>query len=126
MAQALEKSLEVVATMGDERIGPGRVSVREFSANQKMGNALKRLVLFWLAAVVCVFIPVLHFILVPLFLILGVTTFLKTIKVDGKIIKGQVDCPYCKNQMKLKPGLLAWPLKEICQTCGRAIRINPK
>jgi len=121
-----EKSIEVIATMGDQRVGLGRVWVREFDAKQKLGNAFKKLLLFWLAAGFCVFIPGLHFLLVPLFFILGIVAFRKTIKIDGRVLRGQTECPYCKAAVKISPSLLAWPLREICQGCGRAIRVNVK
>lgn len=121
-----EKSIEVIASIGDERVGIGRVWIKEFNSNQKFGNAMKKLSLFWLAAAFCIFIPGLHFILVPLFFIVGIVSFSKTIKINGKIIKGQTECPFCKNQVKIHPGLLNWPLKEICQHCVRALRINKK
>lgn len=121
-----EKSIEVIATIGDERLGIGRIWLTEYTSNQQLVNAIKKLLLFWLAAAFCILIPFLHFILVPLFVILGIVGFLKTIKVSGKIIKGHTDCPYCKSQVKIHPGLLNWPLKEICQKCGRALRINKK
>ena len=122
----VEKSIEVVASIGDQRVGLGRVSVCEFSANQKVVNAFKKLLLFWLAAAFCILIPALHFLLVPLFFVLGIIAFSKTIKLNGKVIKGQAECPYCKHPVKIHPTLLAWPLKEICQSCGRAIRITKK
>lgn len=125
MKQA-EKTIEVIASVGDQRIGLGRVSVREFTPNQKLGNALKKLLLFWLAAACCVVIPALNFILVSLFFVLGIIAFSKTIKLNGKVIKGQAECPHCKHHVKIHSALLAWPLKEICQSCGRAIRINKK
>ena len=121
-----EKSIEVLASIGDQRVGLGRVSIREFTANQKLLNAFKKLMLFWMAAIFCIVIPALHFILVPLFFILGIISFSKTIKLNGKVIKGQAECPYCKQSIQIHPALLAWPLKEICQSCGRAVRINKK
>lgn len=121
-----QKSLEVIATLGDERVGIGRIWIEEFNSNQKLGNALKKISLFWLAALFCVLIPGLHFVLVPLFFIVGLVSFSKTLKINGKVIKGQTDCPFCKNQVKIHAGLLNWPLKEICQKCGRALRINKK
>ncbi|MBC7466631.1 MAG: hypothetical protein H7256_11625 [Bdellovibrio sp.] len=121
-----EKNIEVLASIGDQRMGLGRITIREFSANQRLVNAFKKLLLFWLAAAFSVLIPALHFLLVPLFFILGIVAFSKTIKLNGKVIKGQTECPYCKSSVKISPTLLAWPLKEICRQCGRAIRINPK
>jgi hypothetical protein len=121
-----EKSIEVKSSIGDEREGLGRVWIKEFDAKARVGNAFKKLLLFWMAAGVCLFIPGLHFILVPLFFIMGLIAFSKTSKLNGRVLKGSVDCPFCKTPVKIGTGLLNWPLKEICQKCGRAIRIRPK
>jgi hypothetical protein len=117
---------DVTANSGDEKRGHGKVEIYTFSPQEKVLNSFKKLALFWLIAIFCVFIPALHFFLVPLFLGLGIYFFLKTFKVNSRIVKGDTTCPACGKSISIEAGLAAWPLTEICQNCVTTVRINLK
>lgn len=122
----LDGIIHVTSSVGDQRVGHGKMHVRKFNINERFQNAFKRLLLFWLAAGVCAFIPAVHFILVPLFLVLGLIGFGKALKIEAKIISGKGSCPSCHAMVNISSGLLTWPCKEICQSCGRAVRFELK
>lgn len=118
--------IEVEASTGDEKRGYGKITAYHFSKEEQMLNAVKKLLMFWGIAVVCVFIPALHFVLVPLFLVLGVYFFIKTIKLTARVTEGETSCPVCQKTIKIEPTLLSWPLTEICQSCVNTVRIRPR
>ncbi|MFZ3231443.1 MAG: hypothetical protein WA160_14645 [Pseudobdellovibrio sp.] len=126
MIQPKSSIIFVISSVGDERLGSGRINAKQFNPTDRLIAATKKLSLFWLMAILCVFIPVLHFILVPLFLVIGAVSFTKTIKIEGRVLQGQTTCPHCQSIIKIHPGLLAWPLQEICQNCVRMVRITIK
>lgn len=116
----------VFATTGDERRGPGQIALYRFSKQEILFNSLKKLALFWGLAVVSVFIPVMHFFLVPGFFLLGIFVFFRTFRAKAKVLHGFVACPHCHHEIRIPAGLIDWPLKEICQNCVNTVRISPE
>lgn len=123
MTNKLEEKIVLEASVGDERRSPGTVIVHPLSKTEKLIKACKKLGLFWALAVFSVLVPVLHFFLVPLFLVLGIYLALRSYKSLGQVVSGETRCPHCQSEIHIKPGDLQWPLTEICQTCARVVRM---
>lgn len=69
---------------------------------------------------VCVFIPLVHFVAVPALLLLGPIISIMVMKFfDGKkdIIVDEPHCPSCQGKLKLTEVLESWPLRETCPSC---------
>jgi len=118
-------TLPVKADVNDERVSEGVLEVHYFNSGERMMNALKKLALFWVLAILSILVPVLHFVLVPLFFFLGIFFFYRSYKSEGKVLAGTVSCPHCNTVMILNPTELHWPVSEICQNCARVVRIHP-
>jgi len=118
------ENIKIVADVSDERTSPGELTVKIYSSTDKTFQAIKRLGFFWLIAVASVLIPVLHFVLVPLFLVLGVFFAVRTYRSEGAVLRGTTTCPHCKADITVQPGVLQWPLTEICQSCTRVVRMR--
>ena len=90
------------------------------SCNRKelMPRGLKRMAKFWGIALACVVVPVLHFILVPGFFILGIYFGSETLKLKYKIIDGTFTCPDCNKTNCLKDLWFKETQAPICQECG--------
>lgn len=116
----------IEANVNDERRSPGVIYVQYFSQPEKITQSLKKLGLFWAIAVACVLIPVFHFVLVPLFFILGLFFAHRSYKSEGQVLGGETRCPHCQTEIKVKPAELQWPLSEICQNCARVVRMEKK
>ena len=92
------------------------------------GERLKRSLLrggaFFGAAVVSVFIPILHFVLVPTFLIIAFVLFGMTIS-QSKIvplIKGP--CPACDHPIEFANHKYAATNKDVCPNCRQLLTIE--
>ncbi len=120
------QKVELLANVNDDRRTEGYAIVHFFSHAERMQQSLKKLGLFWGLAVLCIFIPVFHFVLVPLFLGLGVYFALRSRKSEGSIIRGETSCPHCGTVVHLGPSELQWPVIEICQSCARPVRMERK
>lgn len=120
------EKIKILAHAGDEKRGYGEIEVHHFSPKERIANSLKKLMLFWGLAAVCVLIPGLHFVLVPLFLIVGIYFFQKTYKIKSQAVQGHVNCPACQKNIVIGKSLLDWPLTEICQNCVTTVRIQPE
>jgi hypothetical protein len=93
-------------------------------AKLKLQNGLKKFGLFFGLAVVSVFIPVLHFVLVPAFLILSVAAFFYGYRVKFEIIDPQpCKCLLCSHELVL-PKLLGDNRRLNCAGCTAQYRIN--
>ncbi|MGZ3690219.1 MAG: hypothetical protein ACXVAX_01875 [Pseudobdellovibrio sp.] len=93
--------------------------------NELVILSFKKLALFWGLAICSVFIPVLHFVLVPSFLIVGVVAFMKQYK-NTHLIKGGIYiCPECKRDFEMKPIYFMEGKKIDCSLCGTQLSILP-
>ncbi len=126
MENAAEQAITIESNVNDDRRTPGVVYVHYFSPPERMAQSLKKLGLFWGIALVSVLIPVFHFVLVPLFLILGLFFARRSYKSEGQVLGGETRCPHCQTEIKVKPAELQWPLSEICQNCARVVRMEKK
>jgi len=102
----------------------GEIVTTKLSKNQRMNTALKKLGIFWGIAIFSVFLPVLHFFLVPLFLILGVVFGMKSYNVDSFLESGNGSCPHCKEGINFKSNDLVWPILVKCHKCSRDLNIS--
>jgi hypothetical protein len=97
------------------------ISLRQLSKHERVVLSLKGLGLFWGLAALSVFIPVMHFILVPMFLLLGpliaYLNYQKTVFLGDTV----VTCPNCSERLHLKNGTARWPHEEVCGKCRAKI-----
>ena len=92
----------------------------------RLFRAMKGLGICWAIAVFCVLIPILHFILVPLFLLIGIVMFLQQFGQKFYFASGSVRCPSCQTDMKPREGAFDWPKEEICGNCRAILKIYRK
>ncbi|HWU43240.1 MAG TPA: hypothetical protein VN132_07380 [Bdellovibrio sp.] len=118
------EKIQILANVSDERRSPGFVEIEIFNQAQRTQVALKKLGIFWGIAVLCIVIPVFHFVLVPLFFFLGIFFSYRGFKAQGQVLSGQTTCPHCHAEVIIKKAELNWPLSEICQSCARVVRIE--
>jgi hypothetical protein len=88
--------------------------------------AFKKIGMFWGAGLLCVFIPVFHFVLVPLFLLIGIIAFFKTLKFKYQIAEGFYNCPACTEKNILKNMWFQDELRSHCEKCRIQIVILEK
>jgi hypothetical protein len=94
------------------------VSVAHPSPGRRVARALKAGGLFWAIAAGCVFIPGLHFVLVPSFLVIGVATGFRHLRDEQVVSSVRGACPRCGLEQafaagnRLTPG---WSLD--CPAC---------
>lgn len=92
-----------------------------FSQQEKMKRALKKLGLFWGIAVLSVFAPVVHFVLVPAFLLLGPFLAAKTYREEVILEACDLPCPECGKTSHFDKISGQWPLTNGCEHCRNRI-----
>ncbi len=102
------------------------VAVEELNASDRMRRSIKCLGMCWGGAIVAVFLPILHFILVPLLLIAGPCWAYYVYQQEQRLAGGQGTCPDCNASLKIERGAAKWPLDEICTACRTMLRVDKK
>lgn len=102
----------------------GHVYYREWTAKDKTQRAFKVLGTLWALATLSVFIPIAHFVLVPLFFISGPIAFAIVFNRENVILGGVAECPDCKQIFDIAKSKVDWPLKDICSLCYHQLTIT--
>lgn len=92
--------------------------------NDLVLQSLKKLSLFWGIGFLCVFIPMLHFFLVPGFIIAGIYSFLKQYKNTHHLLAGSFRCPSCDETSEVKNLYFHEDSKISCSNCARQLTIK--
>jgi len=103
----------------------GTVTIRSFDRGQRARRALLGLGTWWGAALLAVFIPVAHFLLVPSFLIYGVIHGLKRWNTAELASDARGTCPDCGSEQVFEVAP-QWrvPQAVTCSACQRGLHIR--
>lgn len=93
------------------------LAVGKMETLQSVQLALKYLGIWWGAALLCVLIPVFHFVLVPAGLLIGIWAATKQFRYQDYISEGKISCPKCSAEMTLKDMPFNWPIRQTCPQC---------
>ncbi|MGH7368702.1 MAG: hypothetical protein ACREKQ_01285 [Candidatus Rokuibacteriota bacterium] len=83
---------------------PATAVVFEQSTGERVGRVLAGLGMFWALALGGLFIPVAHFILVPVFLVAGIVMAVKRSREDRRLALVRGACPRCGAEQAFKGG----------------------
>lgn len=114
---------ELISVFWDKK-ATGRVELREISSSERSVEAAKALAIGWGLAIFCILIPVLHFVLVPLFLILGIFWALKKWKTVQEVVTGGFACPACGKETSLEKSSARFPREERCSSCFVTVELK--
>lgn len=84
---------------------------------ERVRNSGKKFIFFFLLALVSVLVPVLHFVLVPVFLILAFVMGYQGFKMSDRIHTKDCLCAHCNQQLK-DSYLVGADLRFRCDSCG--------
>ncbi|MGE4131583.1 MAG: hypothetical protein AB7F86_08075 [Bdellovibrionales bacterium] len=101
-----------------------KITVRDFSSGERAIRAFKIGGALWLAAGLAIFIPILHFILVPSLIILGAVFGFATWTGRSEILSGEFICPSCKKTTPLAKTGYSFPKTTRCSGCSLTVKID--
>ncbi len=104
-------------TLGEVRIQYWNKRTRLLRASKGFGLAL-------LLAVGAVFIPILHFILVPLLLLAMPMIAIYFYRQASVVVGGKGQCPKCLQPFTIVRSANLWPLEDLCEFCHEVLKIN--
>ena len=103
----------------------GTVTIHEFNGEQHWRRALAGLAKWWGVALLSVFIPVAHLLLVPSFLLYGVWQFFQRLGTAELATDARGTCPDCNAEQALDvaPRWRA-PQPVTCRHCHRGLQLT--
>ncbi len=103
----------------------GTVTITEFSRDERVRRALGGLAKWWGIALLSVFIPVAHFILVPSFLLYGIWQFAQRLGTSSLATEALGTCPDCQTEQTLELAA-RWrvPQPVTCRSCHRGLQLT--
>ncbi len=100
------------------------ISVRSYARPERVRRAVTGLAAAWGAALLSVFIPVAHFLLVPGFVLFGLFLFVTRIRTDRVVVDATGTCPDCGTQQTLDVhGRWHLPRQLACSHCHRILTL---
>lgn len=103
---------------------PAVVRLQRVSKRGRTYAALKALGACWLAGVAAVFLPLLHFILVPSLLLLGPLMFFWKLSEHVTLLAADGPCPACGAAILHRVKLRASERTDVrCESCGRRVEL---
>ncbi|MCB0411326.1 MAG: hypothetical protein KDD22_02300 [Bdellovibrionales bacterium] len=118
--------LTSVAIYGRDHKSMTELPVKPMGMGERIGRATVQFLILGGIATACVFIPILHFILVPLFLILAPVSALVSFLQADKVSACNLQCPSCDKTVTIKTKAIRWPFRETCPNCGERLRFERK
>ncbi|HED39331.1 MAG TPA: hypothetical protein ENJ13_02750 [Chromatiales bacterium] len=79
----------------------GQLHITTYSQKERTARAIKMLALMWGLAIITLFIPLAHFVLVPGFLIAGPVIAYKRYQMAQHPSKADGECPTCKQPLSI-------------------------
>jgi hypothetical protein len=103
----------------------GTLTIRMFEKPERMRRALLALGKWWGVALLSVFIPVAHFLLVPSFFLYGIWELVQRLGTAEVALPARGTCPDCGTEQPLDLGA-RWrvPQEVTCRKCGRGLTLS--
>ena len=102
----------------------GKIQLRHYSTGERIFRAAKFFFLFALLAVASAFIPILHFLLVPLFSFIAVGAAAAMVLQTTEVAEALGPCPYCGQTTVLKRALVQGEFRDSCEHCRQLIMVT--
>lgn len=104
----------------------GFVERRDYTLQERLRRMFKVAGLLLAAAFVSVFVPILHFFLVPVLLLCAVVFGVATWLDKAEILRGEFSCPQCQKLNTLSRGSESFPSTTRCQHCYFTVKLDVK
>lgn len=103
----------------------GTLTIRHFTPGQRAWRAGKLFAIFFALALFSVFIPVLHFVLVPAFCLIATACAMFYAMQDRAVEIAEGICPYCGKTTLLPKAQFEGEFRDSCQQCFQLMVIKP-
>lgn len=108
----------------DGKESEGSVWIRSLNFNERLVFGLKKLSIGIVLAIVFLPFPGVHFVMVPLSLVLGLVLFIYSWSNALRIDHGLASCPRCQSELKFKNLTYKQEFKDRCSSCLHELRFE--
>ncbi|RME86578.1 MAG: hypothetical protein D6771_01645 [Zetaproteobacteria bacterium] len=126
MARIVEQDVTLTGVR-PERQAEGKLAIREYADGERALRALGMLAAFWALAAASVFVPVVHFVSVPGFALLGIVVSVKRWRRRAELVRVVGTCPNCGKPLEAKlEGEAELPVWTRHEACGESVGVRAK
>lgn len=108
----------------DTPVTDGEIKIQEWNKHERILRAIKLGGMCWAMGLVAVLFPLLHFILVPGFLLAGPIVAFVVLGKESVILGGMGTCPYCQKPLPIARSAHRFPMPDLCTACHREVMID--
>jgi hypothetical protein len=120
------KQVPVRLTLPGQPQTSGVATVEEWDGLARVRRAVGLLCICWAAAGVSIFLPILHWVLVPGLLLAGPVLFVVRFTETATLQALEADCPRCQKAGVFSPGgRFKLPRNVTCDGCGNLLELGP-
>lgn len=122
----LKTEIAVSLSAPGEASTAGKVIVEQLSGGSRLVKAFCMGLVGLFVTLLCVAVPLLHLVLVPLGLLMTVMLVISSCKQVECITGGEGVCPYCHKPLTIVRRKMKFPFFERCDSCSRESSIEPE
>lgn len=122
---SMELEIPVQLTAPDGRTRRGSTRVARYDRPARLKKAIRIALIGLGLSFASLFLPLLHWVLVPALFIGSGIAAAWTYRQSGWIMEGRSECPACNAPFVIAQDREHWPLMDRCTHCFQDIRINP-
>lgn len=116
----------IITDQSEQNVSTGIVQIQNWTQRERSMRALKFGAMTFGFAVVSILIPLLHFFLVPSFLLATPIVAYLTYGVESTVLGGTGICPLCQKSFIIAKTTPKFPLNDICDVCKNSVKIKLK
>jgi len=124
--QELKTEIAVSLSAPGETSTAGKVMIEQLSVGSRLVKACGMGLVGLLVTLLCVAVPLLHLVLVPLGLLMTVMLIVSSCKQVECIAGGEGVCPYCHKALTIVRRKKKFPFFERCESCSQESSIEPE
>ncbi len=106
-------------------VSSGEIMIQRWGKGQRVFRAIRLAIVMGIITVVVALVPIAHFVLVPLALLIGVVMTIRALYQKEVIRGGLGTCPACGKGFEIFSGAAKWPIQDRCTECQRGVVISP-
>lgn len=118
------KTLLLTTRLHNGAHNTGEAQVEQISLGQRIGKALLCLFVGLVVTAFSILVPLLHFILVPVFLMFTIVATIMAGASGERITSAYGNCPGCSKQFQIHARAPRFPFQDVCDHCHRAVTVE--
>ena len=119
-----ERAIRLVSNRDERATTQGVIRVQSWSASERSRRAIQIGSLLAGLGLVSVILPILHFFLVPGFLIAAPIAAWSVLRQQSLVLGGEGPCPDCGAPFQIGRNPERFPMDDVCTACRRRVQVQ--